>query len=77
MPAEGGTPVAISDSTHVNASPVWTPDGRSILYVSNVGGPRDVYQQAICSSGRPVGTPVRLTTALSPFRISLSADGGG
>jgi Tol biopolymer transport system component len=72
---EGGTPVRISDSSHVNLSPVWAPDGRSILYVSNRGGSRDVYQQAVDEHGRPENSPVRLTTGLSPYRISLSADG--
>jgi TolB protein len=75
VPVEGGTPVRISDSSHVNLSPVWAPDARSILYVSNRGGSRDFYQQAVDGRGRATNAPVRLTTGLGPYRISLSADG--
>src|SRR6185503_12154453 len=40
---QGGTPARVSGGTHLNTSPVWTPDGRSILFVSGIGGGRDVY----------------------------------
>ena len=75
VPQAGGAPVRISDSTRTNVSPVWTPDGRSVLFVSSAGGIRDVYQQPVRANGRPHGTRVRLTTGLSAFTISLSADG--
>jgi Tol biopolymer transport system component len=74
-PTESGSPVRLSDSTHVNLSPVWAADGRSVLYVSNAGGTRDIYQQAVGSSGRPNSKPARLTTGLGPYTITLSADG--
>jgi Tol biopolymer transport system component len=72
---EGGTPVRISNATHLNTSPVWTPDGRALLFVSSVGGGRDVYQQALSRSGAPRGKATRLTTGLNAHTISLSADG--
>jgi TolB protein len=75
VPVEGGTPVRVSDSTHVNVSPVWMPDGKSLLFISNAGGSRDVYEQRVDTHGRPVDVPARLTTALGAFVISLSADG--
>jgi Tol biopolymer transport system component len=75
IPVDGGTPVRLSDSTHVNLSPVWAVDGRSVLYISNAEGTRDVYQQAVGSNGRPTGKPARLTTGLGPYTITLSADG--
>jgi TolB protein len=75
LPVAGGVPVRISDSSHVNLSPVWATDGRSIFYVSNRDGARDVYQQPLDAKGRATESPVRLTTGLNPYRISLSADG--
>ncbi|MDP2955010.1 MAG: protein kinase [Longimicrobiales bacterium] len=75
IPVDGGTQVRLSDSTHVNLSPVWAVDGRSVLYISNAEGTRDVYQQAVGSNGRPVGKPARMTTGLGPYTITLSADG--
>jgi Tol biopolymer transport system component len=72
---DGGTPILVSDSTHVNLSPDWTPDGRSLLYVSNRGGTRDVFQQAVSSEGKPSGQPERITTSLGSYRVTVSADG--
>lgn len=71
----GGEPGRISDSTHVNVSPVWTQDGRNILYLSNAAGNRDIYQQPVTSGGKRKGDPIRLTTSLGAYTISLSSDG--
>ena len=62
-------------AVHLNAAPVWLPDGRGLLYVSSQGGSRDIYQLALSRSGRPRGAPTRLTTGASAHTISLSADG--
>jgi Tol biopolymer transport system component len=56
-------------------SPVWLPSGEGILYVSNVGGARDIFQIPVTSAGEAAGPPVRLTTGLDALTISLSADG--
>ena len=75
MPAEGGNPVMVSDSTTLNVSPVWLTDGRGILYLSSSGGGRDVYEQAIGRDGRAAGAPRRITTGLDAHGIALSRDG--
>ncbi|MGK2933711.1 MAG: LpqB family beta-propeller domain-containing protein [Gemmatimonadaceae bacterium] len=75
IPADGGEPVAATDSTRLRTSPVWSPDGKYLLYVSAAGGVRDIYQQRVDARGRPQGEPVRLTTGLNPHSISLSSDG--
>ena len=75
MPVSGGTPVRVTDLSHLNTSPVWTTDGRSILFVSTFGGSRDIYTLGISGNSGAIGTPVRLTTGLNPHTISLSADG--
>ena len=74
MPSAGGTPVRISDETHLNTSPVWTQSG-DILFVSSLGGTRDVYLQRLNSDRSPRGEPVRLTTGLNPHTISITRDG--
>jgi dipeptidyl aminopeptidase/acylaminoacyl peptidase len=48
---------------------------RSVLFVSDMGGARDVYQLPVTSAGHARGSPVRLTTGLSSYWISLSGDG--
>jgi len=75
VPAAGGTPVMISDSTTLNISPAWLPDGKALLYVSSGGGGRDIYLQQIGSGGRASGQPRRVTTGLDAHTIALSRDG--
>ncbi|MEO5589255.1 MAG: protein kinase [Gemmatimonadaceae bacterium] len=75
VPAGGGTPEALTSFDGTNTSPTWAPDSRRLLMVSSLGGVRDVYQINLRGDGKPVGTPVRVTTGLNPSLISLSADG--
>jgi Periplasmic component of the Tol biopolymer transport system len=71
---DGGTPVRISDESHLNTSPVWTPDG-ALLFVSSMGGTRDIWLQRISSNLSPSGEPSRLTTGLNAHTISIDASG--
>jgi serine/threonine-protein kinase len=74
MKAGGGTPVRITDDSHLNTSPVWTAEG-DVLFVSNLGGGRDIYMQRVGNDLAPRGAPVRITTGLNPHTISISKDG--
>jgi serine/threonine-protein kinase len=65
----------ISDSTHVNLSPIWMADGRTVLYLSNRDWAMDIYQQRLDRNLRPDGPAQRITTGLSVRKISISADG--
>jgi Tol biopolymer transport system component len=75
VPAEGGVPVQVAAGNALNLSPVWLPQGRRLLFVSNRDGGRDVYQVALSSSGKPEAPPDRLTTGLNAATISLTPDG--
>jgi Tol biopolymer transport system component len=68
-------PLLLRTDTYLNVSPVWTSDGKHLLFVSNQDGSRDVYRMPISGSGTPSGPPVRLSTGLNAHTISLSADG--
>jgi serine/threonine protein kinase len=72
--ADGGEPVRITGETHLNTAPAWTVDG-DVLFVSNLGGARDIYLQRLNRDLSPKGTPVRITTGLNPHSISISKDG--
>jgi serine/threonine-protein kinase len=72
--ADGGDPVQVSDAIHLNVSPVFTPD-RDILFVSSMGGNRDIYSQRIGSDLKPRNDPVRITTGLNAHTISLDRSG--
>jgi eukaryotic-like serine/threonine-protein kinase len=69
-----GRVIPLTDSLSLNLSPVWSPDGRWVYYVSNRYGPKDVFAQAV-SGGTPRGPALRLTTGLNAHTISLSGDG--
>ena len=73
--ASGGRPVRVTDAASLNTSPVWTPDGGSLLFISDRDGSRDIYRVEVGRSGRPSGAPVRLTTGLELHGIDLSRDG--
>jgi serine/threonine-protein kinase len=66
---------SLTSGDWLDVSPLWTPDGRELLFVSNRGGGRDVYRLLLGRRGRPVGRPERLTSGLSAHSISLSRDG--
>jgi Tol biopolymer transport system component/tRNA A-37 threonylcarbamoyl transferase component Bud32 len=71
---EGGVPVRVTDSTSQNLSPAWLPDG-TLLFVSTRDGARDIYAVRLDRSGAPREAPVRLTTGLEAYSLSVSADG--
>jgi serine/threonine-protein kinase len=75
VPAAGGAPVRLVEAQAFNQSPVWSPDGRLLYFLSNRDGPRDIYALTLSSSGRPRGEATRLTTGLGALSISLAADG--
>lgn len=75
MSPDGGDAVRISDASHLNMSPAWAPDSKHVLFVSDLGGARDIYSEALSGSGTPRGSPVRLSAGLNPHTISLSGDG--
>jgi serine/threonine-protein kinase len=74
VPASGGKPTAVSDEQSQNVSPSWV-SARTLAYVSDRDGGRDVWQVALNSSGAPAGAPVRLSTGLNPQGIAVSRDG--
>jgi Tol biopolymer transport system component/tRNA A-37 threonylcarbamoyl transferase component Bud32 len=67
--------IQIMSDNYLNMSPVWTPDGKQLLFISNRGGTRDIYRIPLAVSGKPAGPPLRLTTGLDAHTISLSQDG--
>ncbi len=75
VPAAGGTPRMVSDSTTLNISPVWLRDGSGLLYISSGGGGRDIYEERIGRDGRARGPARRITTGLDAQTIALSRDG--
>ncbi len=75
VPVAGGEPVRVTGGQALVQSPTWTPDGESLLFVSNRDGKRDIHRVRVGKSGAPIGEPERLTTDLDAHTITLSQDG--
>ncbi|MHB1296722.1 MAG: DUF5050 domain-containing protein [Anaerolineae bacterium] len=43
MRSDGSDPVRLTDGAHNDTSPVWSPDGRRIVFVSDRDGNREIY----------------------------------
>lgn len=65
----------VTDGDWSDNSPVWLPDGRSLLYVSDRAGGRDLYQIHLADAGRARGEPQRITTGINAHTIDLAHDG--
>ena len=73
--ADGGIPRRLTDNQTLNMSPVWTPDSGSLLFISDRGGTRDVFELKLSGSGEPVGQTRRVTTGVNALSVELSKDG--
>jgi Tol biopolymer transport system component/predicted Ser/Thr protein kinase len=72
LPVGEDQAIALSDGQTKIASPQWTPDGRSLQFVSNRGGSMDLWQQRLSADGSLDGEPEPLTTGLQLRDASLS-----
>lgn len=68
---DGSEPQILLDDEHQNLSPIWTPDGKKLLFTSDRGGGHDIW--SINVSGPPELN--RITTGFDFFVIGLSEDG--
>jgi Tol biopolymer transport system component len=77
IPPGGGEPAAATDDQATDWSPVWSPDGRYLYFVSERGGSMNLWRVPIDEvSGRRLGEPEPITTP-APFLAhpTVSADG--
>ena len=71
----GGEIRQIVEPSAFNQSPIWSPDGRRLYFISNRDGPRDIYTMGVSPSGRARAKPTRVTTGLGALSISMSGNG--
>ena len=72
---KGGQALPVTNNEWFNASPTWTPDSRTLLFLSNRAGGSELYQLRIGTDGRPEGDPARLSNGLRAQAVSLSTNG--
>jgi Tol biopolymer transport system component len=73
VPSAGGQLTEVTDRAKLNQSPVWSPDGRQLYFVSTRLGPRDIYVMDVSDDGRVQGEPRRVSTGLGAQSIAFSA----
>ncbi len=70
-----GVVFRITEGLREERSPSWSPDSRTLYYVSNRGGSRDPWQQGMAEDGEPVGPPEPVTAGIGMRSATLSPDG--
>jgi Tol biopolymer transport system component/DNA-binding SARP family transcriptional activator len=75
LPVRSGHAIRVTDDADLNTSPVWGPDGRELLFVSDRDGSRDVYRIPLSAAREPAGQAQRLTVGLGAHTLTLSSDG--
>jgi tricorn protease len=77
IPLDGGDPLRLTSDAANESSPLWSPDGRFLYYVSNRTGPSAIWRIRIDErTGQTRGAPVLVPTPFSqPARLTRSADG--
>jgi Tol biopolymer transport system component len=76
IPVEGGAATRVTNDAAADASPVWAPDGRALLFVSDRGGQLNLWRVAVDDAGAAAGAPEPVTApAFAAVRPSLSRDG--
>ena len=70
-----GEEIELTDRMTNVWSPAWRGDSRTLAYVSNRAGPRDLWIQRLNEDGEPAGEPAQMTTGVEILSASFSADG--
>jgi Tol biopolymer transport system component len=76
LPVEGGEPIPITDHPADDRNPIWTPDGKTLLFRSNRSlGREDLWALSI-ADGKPSGEPFVVRSDIGRAQLySLSNDG--
>ncbi|GMR23093.1 MAG: hypothetical protein BMS9Abin37_1493 [Acidobacteriota bacterium] len=70
-----GEAFPLTDGRANDHSPSWSTDVRTLYYVSNRGGSRDLWQQRLGNDGSPRGDPEPVTTGVGIREATMSPDG--
>ncbi|MBZ5636984.1 MAG: hypothetical protein LAO55_27995 [Acidobacteriia bacterium] len=71
MAADGSSETEIVKTAGINTSPVWTPDGKHILFTSDRSGRMDLWSVAM-QNGKAIGSPSLVSTEIGkafPMRV--------
>jgi len=72
---EDGICYPVTEGQFDDRSPSWSPDDKSLYFVSNRGGSKDVWMQRITDAGEPTGSARSVTTGIGIRQALFSYDG--
>ena len=75
MRLENGEAFFVTDGNSEVWSPMWSPEGDHLYYISNRNGVLDLWRRPISTMGEPAGPAEPLTTGLGIRGVALSRDG--
>ncbi len=76
LPVEGGEPIPITDHPADDRNPIWTPDGKTLLFRSNRSLGREDLWALSMADGRPSGEPFLVRSDIGRAQLySLSNNG--
>jgi Tol biopolymer transport system component len=70
-----GESLQLSNGSTLDRSPTWSPDSRTLYFVSDRGGSSDLWSFHMDESGRPAGPPQQVTVGLELTHAALDAAG--
>jgi Tol biopolymer transport system component len=73
--ASGGEVKPITDRRSTVWTPTWSPDSRTLYFVTNREGSMDLWQQRLGDEGTVDGEPARVTNGIGMWQATLSIDG--
>jgi Tol biopolymer transport system component/DNA-binding SARP family transcriptional activator len=71
-----GESLQLTNGSTLDRSPTWSPDSRTLYFVSDGGGSSDLWSFRLDESGQPAGPPQQVTVGLELTHAALDAAGG-
>jgi Tol biopolymer transport system component len=65
----------LTDGSSKDRSPSWSPDSRALYFVSDRGGPSDLWRLTIGVDGRPEGAPTQVSAGVEMIYAVLGKNG--
>lgn len=73
--ASDGEALPVTDRRSTVWTPTWSPDSRTLYFVTNREGSMDLWQQRLGNEGTLDGEPARVTNGIGMWQAALSIDG--
>ena len=70
-----GESIQLTDGTRRDSGPAWPPDSSALYFISDRGGPRDLWRFVLGRDGLPQGEPHQVAAGIEMTHPAFRADG--